>query len=89
MRKRCILKEDVREGMQLFWYEPCKSGDPEFDVEYVAVFAAAEGGEPFVTLHRSNIIEVPENVASVRKWGQNFPEDAWLKEVRNIWKGES
>ena len=87
MRKRCILKEEVRECMQLFWYEPCKSGDPEFDAEYVAVFVAAEGGNPFVRLHRSNIIEVPEGVASVRKWGRDFPDDSWLNEVLDIWKG--
>lgn len=86
MRKRCILKEDVREGMQLFWYEPCKSGDAEFDAEYVAVFVTANGGEPFVTLHRSNIIDVPEGVASVRNCGRDFPDDVWLKEVRDIWK---
>ena len=87
MRQRCILKESVGEGAQLFWFEPCKSGDPEFDAEYVAVFSIPEDGEAFVRLHRSNIIEVPYSVTAVRKWGRDYPDDAWLKEVWNIWKG--
>lgn len=86
MRKRCIFKEHMNCGAQIFWFEPCKSGDPEFDNEYVAVFYLQEGGDPFVRMHRSNLIEVPDNIGAEKRWGIMMPADDWLKSVWNEFK---
>lgn len=88
MRKRCILKKDCHCGMRLFWMEPCHTDDAEFNQEYATIYASEKSETLIAILHISRILMVPESTGTIKKWGDWFPEDAWLNSVKEEWDNE-
>lgn len=83
-RKRCIFRASEKQGMQIFWFEPCQSDDAVFNAEYVKVFGA-DDDEPFVRLHKSKILELDDDVETQTKWGRLFPTDDWMEKLQWEW----
>lgn len=90
MKTRCILKEDCCCGMYMFWKEPCKTKDEEFNQEYVHIYDGMDCDRLVAIMHVSGTIDIPDDVKVIKKWGSLFPEDSWLNLVRKDWanKGE-
>lgn len=90
MKTRCILKEDCCCGMHMFWKEPCKTEDKEFNQEYVHIYDGMDCDRFVAIMHTSRTINIPDDVKVIKKWGGLFPEDYWLKLVHKDWanKGE-
>ena len=85
MVTRCILKENCGCGMNMFWKEPCKSDDEEFNREYTRIYDGTDVNRLIAILHVSRTIDIPDNVKVVKQRVCFFPEDSWLDQVWETW----
>lgn len=84
VRQKCIFVKDQKQGMQVFWFEPCRWEEEDL----VQVFYQESAKSPFIKLPRAQIIPLSDRVELEEKWGNLYPTKEWVKQLQAQWAGD-